>query len=661
MLGAGFVSCEEYLDKTADATVTIEPAFQDWFNFQGYVEQLYANIPNKVRTGYNVSFNWGDDEMLATSDNAKALVGFRMDLGDFRAYYQGTDGGASNYLYHNVPAPGDHPDSRTIFQNAWRCIRQANLGLENLDKLIGTDEERDMIAGQLYFFRAWFHFQMMIYVGGLPYIDRTLSESDDLHIPRLSYQETADKVAEDFRKAADLLPIDWDMTEPGSATQGSNQLRINKIMALGYLGKNYLWAASPLMENGAQVGGINSGMTYVYNEDYAKKAAEAFGELLTLVENGETQYAMVTFDYSDIYEHTTEEAASYSDLNYNIKGSGQPGSTEAIFRGPTTNGSAEAVWNYEFSFQPTALNNLWNQSDPIVRHPTANAVNMYGMANGLPLDDPESGFDPTHQFKNRDPRFYHDILFDGVRYVNGDIPQDEENKLGYRYISTYTNSTTSSGPGPMRSVINGSATGYFIQKLVPKKKNEVDAPRGPSDVGYYISYMRLADIYLMYAEACAAFGGADGKASNFFMTAADAVNKVRDRLYKHLPDGPTSNHVAAKYLADDHKFMDEVRRERAVELMFEGHRFNDLQRWLLLTESPYNEKYAQDFTRVESLTWLANNDPANAQVGGWNDPGAYYPIVIRPLGVRHYWFPFPDNDAVKDAYLYPEFEQNPGW
>ncbi len=56
-----------------------------------------------------------------------------------------------------------------------------------------------------------------------------------------------------------------------------------------------------------------------------------------------------------------------------------------------------------------------------IHQPTANYVNYYGMANGLPLDDPESGFDPTHPFKGRDPRFYHDIIFDGFKYINTTI------------------------------------------------------------------------------------------------------------------------------------------------------------------------------------------------------------------------------------------------
>src|SRR5690606_20218412 len=115
-----------------------------------------------------------------------------------------------------------------------------------MDKMTdATAEERNLIKGQLLFFRAWFHHRLIEYFGGLPYIDHVLPSDEQLTLPRLSYHESADKAAADFREAADLLPINWDETAPGRRTLGKNQLRINKIMALGYLGKNYLWAASP--------------------------------------------------------------------------------------------------------------------------------------------------------------------------------------------------------------------------------------------------------------------------------------------------------------------------------------------------------------------------------------------------------------------------------
>lgn len=68
------------------------------------------------------------------------------------------------------------------------------------------------------FFRAWWHFEMMQYFGGLPYIDTVLSATEKMSLPRLSYQECADKAAVDFRMAADLLPINWDNTTVGKQT-----------------------------------------------------------------------------------------------------------------------------------------------------------------------------------------------------------------------------------------------------------------------------------------------------------------------------------------------------------------------------------------------------------------------------------------------------------
>lgn len=508
------------------------------------------------------------------------------------------------------------------------------MGLENLDKLTeATQEEKDLIAGQLYFFRAWWHFELMQYFGGLPYIDKVLSANEKLTLPRLSYAECADKAGADFKKAADLLPINWDNTKVGANTKGKNQLRINKIMALGYLGKNYLWAGSPLMKNGAQTGGAK---TYDYDATYCAKAAEAFGELLSLVEGGQTQYALAEYKYKDIYNHVKADGATtrFADLFYTT---GQnwlmPGSVEAIFRGPSTdyNGSN---WNTTKTFGPKVQGLV--EHDNIIHQPTANYVNFYGMANGLPLNDPQSGFDPNYPFKNRDPRFYHDIVFDGFKYVNSTMPAEMEY---LRYCGLYTG-------GAMRSEASASKTGYFIQKLVPHTANKYDGLYNWSgNLHTYLPYMRLGDIYLMYAEACAAVGGASAKSTNFAKTAEAAINTLRDRV--------SAGHVNAKYTAERTKFIDEVRRERAVELSFEGFRFNDLQRWLLLTEYPYNVKTSHEFDRVENANFFKTNDPRNARVANLREKV----IVTRLFGTKHYWFPL----KIKDISMYPEFGQNPGW
>lgn len=637
-LGTSLSSCQDYLDKELDSTVSADDAFANFRNFQGFVEEIYNCIPDKEKCNYCPSWNWGDDEIF--NPEADNRMTHQVDLGNFRAWES-----TGNWLKRDGSSTSTNKFDHGIWNHAWYCIRKCNLGLQNIDKFVtGSAEEKKLIEGQLYFFRAWWHEEMMEYFGGMPYVDTFLGDNAEQRLPRLSYQECADRAAADFRKAADLLPINWDKTSAGLATQGKNDLRINKIMALGYLGKTYLWAASPLMKNGAQTGASKNGKTYDYDQEYAKKAAEAFGELLSLVEAGQTQYALAEFKYSDIYNHEKSADANscFSDIFYTKKQNWKmPGTVEAIFRGPSAdfNGSN---WNTSKVFGPKVQKVVAH--DNVIHQPTANLVEAYGMANGEPIYlvengqyvlNPKSGFDPEHPFKNRDPRFYHDIVFDGFKYLNGTPGQYAD----LQYCQLYTG-------GNMRPVANASRTGYFIQKLVPHTCNEVDKDYDwGSALHCYLPYMRLADIYLMYAEACAAFGGASGKSSNFGKTAEDAINTLRDRC--------GAGHVAPEFVADNHKFMDEVRREREVELSFEGFRFCDLQRWLLLTEAPYNQKFSQEFDRVESADFYTKHDPKDARVANYRRKL----ILTRNFDAKHYWFPLP----IKETQISSEFRQNPGW
>ena len=636
-LGMSVVSCESYLDKEADSTISGDTPFKNFRNFQGFVEEIYNCIPDKEKCNWCPSWNWGDDEIF--NPEADNRMTHQADLGNFRYIWNNGSGGNWLYKPNSNPTSGNKFD-HSLWGHAWYCIRKANVGLQALEDglmISASQEEKDLIAGQLYFFRAWWHFELINWFGGLPYIDKAFEASETLDLPRMSYQECADKCAEDFRRAADLLPINWDDTSTGKATSGKNMLRINKVMALAYLGKCYLWAGSPLMEHGPQLGAIQSEKTYEYNTDYMNKASEALGELLTLVESGQTQYALAEYDYENIYTHekSQDAATRFSDNFYTRKQNWlMPGTVEAIFRGPSSdfNGSH---WNTTKVFGPKVAGLV--EHDNVIHQPTANAVNMYGMANGLPLDDLESGFDPNHPFQNRDPRFYHDIVFDGFQYLHGAAGD----RAAYVYCQLYTG-------GNMRPVANGSRTGYFIQKLVPHTCNVIDRDYDwGSAVHVYLPYMRLADVYLLYAEATAAKDGKSftrtNKASNCSLTSEDAVNKVRRRC------GAGDVHPKFTGFA----YMDEIRRERAVELMFEGHRFNDLQRWLLLTEAPYTIKTSQEFDRVHDADWYTTNDPRDAQVANFREEV----ILERVFGTKHYWFPLPDSEV----YLYGGFYQNPGW
>lgn len=608
-------SCTDYLDKSPESDVSPEAAFKNFKNFQGFTEELYLCIPDFSKSYWTTCWNWGEDDIQAVGFDY--LMGYKVDQGDFWGWQKEFDGWGACFMDQGDtfdPLAPDGRFKRGLWKAAWYGIRKANLGLENMDLMTAaTQEEKNTIKGQLLFFRGWLHFQLMQYFGGLPYIDHAIAADQPMTLPRESCQACAEKAAKDFREAAELLPIDWDKSSVGRNTLGKNGFRINKITALAYEGKSLLWAASPLVKNCDDKMNVNgNASTYDYDTNYAQQAAEALGELLALVETGQTQYKLVDF-------------ADYSDLFYTWnKNMLPPGSTENILRDIPTDAWQNSHFGVFTEFGGSILT-----GGKAASQPTANYVNYYGMKNGLPLDDPESGFDPTHPWKNRDPRFYHDIVYDGVKVVEGAIEPDAN-----RYANLYTG-------GTYRDDINESRTGYLLYKFIPMIANNYDMGETYNKLYIDVPYLRLADCYLMYAEACAAVGGATASAK-CSLTALDAVNKIRERA------GVAG--VAAKFTGNKDKFMDEVRRERAVELAFEGHRFNDLRRWLLLDKAPYNKKTSQEFVRAGEFD---PKNPQNTEVSGFKEKT----ILTRHFTSKHWWMPL----KKKDTSIYPEMFQNPGW
>lgn len=585
-------ACVEYLDRAPEAEVSSTDAFINFTNFQGYTEEIYSAIPDFVGAV------WACDWLLADEVLHKDGGIWLNDLFDKGDAWGWTTSAWISWL--DAGSPKTKPDDsfdKGLWPNAWYAIRKANLGLENLDNMVdATQEEKDLIKGQLLFFRAWFHFKLMSFWGGLPYIDHVISSSENEELPRLSYQETADRVAADLREAADLLPLDWDKTAAGELTSGKNQQRITKIMALAYLGKNYLYAGSPLM-NKESTGNAS------YNTEYCEKAAAAFAEMLQYVEDGSSWVKMVLFE-------------DYSSLFYTDGRSAIPGYPEAIFQAP--------VYSAWFKGCPWGPSSIFTDATVGAGYSSPNAryVENYGMANGLPITDPESGYDPKDPWTNRDPRFYHDITIDGDPVIKGSAPEDKEK---FRYAALHNG-------GHSRNNQAVGRTGYMLKKLIPLTANDID---GFPNNYMHLSYMRLPDVYLMYAEAVLQAYGSATASYPGFITAEEAFNRVRTRCGA----GP----VAAKYVADKNLFMNEIIRERAVELAFEAdHRYHDIRRWLLAGEKKYREKTAHDFDRGD------DGKPVNLKERV---------ILTRVFETKHYWLPL----KIDDVSIYPSFGQNPGW
>ncbi len=596
----GLSSCKRYLDRPLEATITENDVFTNFRSFQGFTEELYSAMPDMTKSTWNAEWNMGDD-ILATT-NAQYRLSAEFDNGNYRAWQTGGGGWDNSWLDDNGAGSvnlGNDPFRKGLWPLSWYGIRKANVGLANLDKLVSaTQEEKNVIKGQLLFFRGFFHFQLMSFWGGLPYVDTVLSSSAKLELPRLTYRQTALKAAKDLEDAAALLPANWETSPVGAATIGANQQRLTSSAALGMKGKTLLYAASPMMNQLAT--GSNT-----YDVELCKQAADAFARVFKTSSEpggtGESVFKLLPWD-------------KWNETVYTISNNGRHPGIPEVLVGPPSFSPGNSRWSLVNMFIPPPLG-----GEAGISSPAANYVNYFGMANGLPIDAAGSGYTTSDPWTNRDPRFYKSITYDGVRMIRGTA------NAAYRFAELYNG-------GNLRLENTASRSGYLVRKFVTDGCNSTDNEW--NNININVSYLRLADVYLMYAEAVLHGYGSPQSSYPGSLTAIEALNRVRMRA--------TVPGVDARFTGSKDAFMGEIMRERAVELAFEGLRWHDLRRWNVADQMKYREKTVADFDRGP------NGKPLNYRERV---------VVTRVYEKKHNWLPLPNNQV----NLYPAFGQNPGW
>lgn len=229
---------------------------------------------------------------------------------------------------------------------------------------------------------------------------------------------------------------------------------------------------------------------------------------------------------------------------------------------------SQGIWQHTFS----AADGGWS-SVTVAK----NLVDAYEMANGLPITNPASGYNEDKQFENRDPRFYYTIRYPGKPF-NGRIFNtiDPQIKKGTEDIK---NPDYWDNPNAPQS---GLSLNKYT-KLVPTS----DFWNGDANV----PVIRLAEVYLTYAEAAEKVGTATQRDSALML-----INKIRSR----------AGHVPATALTEDL-----VRRERRVELCFEGLWYFDVARWDLgkteLGKPLYGTGYGTVNMTTGEVTWKKEN------------------------------------------------------
>jgi len=240
-------------------------------------------------------------------------------------------------------------------------------------------------------------------------------------------------------------------------------------------------------------------------------------------------------------------------------------------------------------------------------------VDRFEMADGTKYKVPDYDTDITKRWQNRDPRFKYNF------YVDRDKFGANARSVTKMYISTEAEARPA----------NYAATPYLIKKYMPWNANNFD--KVYTQFLFISPIMRLAEVYLDYAEAVTAAYGPDETAPGSTLTAVDAINIVRARAGM-----PPVTSAATGY----DSFMDLVWNERIVELIYEQcHYWTDIRRWYVAHLPEYKKIFTLDFdkdwTYFNRRLWLER-------------------VFENP---KHYWMPI-YRDQVQ---LYSDMYQNPGW
>lgn len=238
--------------------------------------------------------------------------------------------------------------------------------------------------------------------------------------------------------------------------------------------------------------------------------------------------------------------------------------------------------------------------------PTKALVDMYEMLGGKKITEAGSGYDPLKPYLNRDPRLKFSVFLEGDILPSGAV------------FNPKPGSGTADAVG---STYIASGTGYNIKKYI-----NTDDYANPANSGINIILLRYAEILLTYAEAKTELGQIDA-------SVYAAINAVRNgRTDVKQPSVNNASQAALREL---------VRRERTVELAFEGQHLFDIRRWktaeTVIPGPVYGITYVNEQGQLTTVQAVAVNK------------------VFDPN--RHYLWPVPQ----KELNLTPLLKQNPNW
>lgn len=425
---------------------------------------------------------------------------------------------------------------------------------------------------------------------GIPILTESETVNSDFNKPRNTFKECIDQLNADVQKAIELLPDEYGDINSENAvpakykSMGANMSQYNRVFgntaknrmglrtAIAVRAQAALLAASPAFSEG-------SGVTW-------EQAAQYMGEVLKFLGN---------------------DPISQLDPNGNTWYT-DPGKLKTLTEGENTKewlwrtNAGESSGMEETNFAPTLFGNGRI-------NPSQNLVDAFPMANGYPITDPNSGYDPQDPYANRDPRFEKFIIHNNSSY-------------GGQTIVTAVDGNDNNAMNKFDG--KSTRTGYYMKKLLCE--SVVITSTSTTGQHHLKPLMRYTEFFLGYAEAANEAWGPQGKGT-FGFSAYDVIKAIRSRA------GITDTQYLDECAQDKNKMRELIRNERRLELCFEGFRFWDLRRW----KADLNET-------VKGMKIEA---------------GKYSVVDVEKRDYKDYmfWGPIPYSETLK----FDQLIQNKGW
>ncbi|HWJ90060.1 MAG TPA: RagB/SusD family nutrient uptake outer membrane protein [Flavisolibacter sp.] len=558
------------LDKFSDEAVWKDPAL-----VQTFVNNIYLGIPHGFS---NIMMSSLVDETMYNADFGSSNVTKSMltpsDYGIFdEGYWTGNRQRGMNWSI------------------VYKFIRAANIFFEKIDKVpFDNVADKNRLKGEVYFLRAYLYHNLVSMYGGVPIITKAYTLTDDFNAPRETFENSIKFISGQLDSAAALLPLVYAANDKGRATKGA---------ALALKSRVLLYAASDLYNtNGAWAG------NYAHKELIGYTGGDRNARWQAAKDAAKAVIDLGAYALYKPNPATPEEATkNYGDIFLSKE------TSEDIFVRYFTP-KVDENWD---GYNPGLYNTPngwhgWGSNTPI-----GQMVDAYEMNTGVPFDWSNPAMN-TQPYKNRDPRFYASINYDGA--VWRPRPKDVAgiDPIGIVQTGYYEKPNGSLVPGldTRNSPIedwNGTYTGYFMRKFIDPT---IDAQYTKQDLPW--RYIRYTEVLLNYAEACLGLGQ-EAEAKQY-------INMIRRRA--KMPDITESGQA----------LIDRYRNERRIELAFEDHRYFDVRRWMLAPAAYADAKGISIRYKIDAAGTVISGpvySVITAQTRNWNPRFYFFPIKLDEM------------------------------